>query len=49
MARVGTRRAAFWGAVGLVAIGANFLLEVAADRFPHLGLQKFTHYTHKGA
>ena len=43
------RKFAFWGAVGGVAILSNFLLELAADKFPSIGLQRFTEYTHKGA
>jgi hypothetical protein len=45
---VSFRRLAFWGAVGLVSILANFGLEVVADRYPQLGLAKFTAMTHKG-
>lgn len=43
------RRLSFWVAVGGVAILSNFLLEVANDRFPQLGLAKFTAFAHKGA
>jgi len=43
------RRAAFWVAVAGVSIIANFGIELAADKFPQLGLQKFVAYTHKGA
>lgn len=42
------RRLSFWIAVAGVSILANFGLEVAADRFPQLGLAKFVAYTHKG-
>jgi hypothetical protein len=42
------QRAAFWVTVAGVAILANFALELAADRFPQLGLQRFTQFTHKG-
>lgn len=42
------RRPAFWGAVALVSVLANFGLEVLSDRVPQLGLAKFTAYTHKG-
>jgi hypothetical protein len=47
--KVSHRRIAFWGAVGLVSIFANFALEVVADRVPQLGLARFVAYTHKGA
>jgi hypothetical protein len=43
------RRPAFWGAVALVSVGANFGIEVLADRFPNLGLRKFVAYTHRGS
>jgi hypothetical protein len=43
------RRLSFWLAVGGVAILANYTLEVAADKFPSLGLARFTAYTHRGA
>lgn len=42
------RRLAFWGAVAGVSIGANFLLEVVADKVPSLGLARFTAFTHRG-
>ncbi len=42
------RRIAFWGAVAVVSILANFGLELASDKFPQLGLARFTAYTHKG-
>jgi hypothetical protein len=42
------RRTAFWASVAVVSILANFGLEVIADRFPQLGLARFTAYTHKG-
>ncbi len=42
------RRLSFWGAVALVSILANFGLEVVAERYPQLGLAKFTAMTHKG-
>lgn len=48
MASRGSRRAAFWVAVGGVSILANFLLEVVSDRVPSLGLRQFTAYSHKG-
>jgi hypothetical protein len=44
----GTKRASFWLAVAGVSIIANFMLEIAADAFPQLGLARFTAYTHKG-
>jgi hypothetical protein len=43
------RRASFVGAVAAISILANFGLEVAADKFPQLGLARFTAYTHKGS
>jgi hypothetical protein len=43
------RRASFVGSVVVISILANFGLEVAADRFPQLGLARFTAYAHKGA
>lgn len=43
------RKLAFWGAVGLTSIIANFLLTFAAERVPSLGLARFTDYIHKGA
>lgn len=43
------RRASFWAAVAGVSILANFGLEVAAGRWPQLGLARFTAYAHKGA
>lgn len=43
------RRLAFWLAVGGVSILANFGLELAAEKFPNLGLSRFTAFTHKGA
>lgn len=42
------RRLSFWLAVGGVAILSNFALELAADKFPSLGLSRFTAYTHRG-
>jgi hypothetical protein len=42
------RRLSFWLAVGGVSILANFSLEVAAARFPQLGLARFTAFTHRG-
>ena len=43
------RRGAFILTVAVISILANFGLEVASDRFPQLGLARFTAYTHKGA
>lgn len=43
------RKVSFWFAVAGVAVLANYGLEVAADRFPNLGLARFTAYAHKGA
>lgn len=48
MSRRGSRRLAFWVAVGGVSILSQFTLEVVADRVPQLGLRKFVAYTHKG-
>lgn len=42
------KRAAFWGAVAGVSILANFGLELAARKFPHLGLARFVEFTHAG-
>jgi len=42
------RRVTFWLAVAGVAILANFGLEVATNRWPNLGLAKFTAFAHKG-
>lgn len=42
------KKAAFWVAVGGVSILANFALELAADKFPSLGLERFTTYVHRG-
>jgi hypothetical protein len=35
-------------AVAGVSVLANFGLEMAAQRFPNLGLARFTAFTHKG-
>lgn len=43
------RRLSFWGAVAGVSILANFGLEVITQRFPQLGLAKFTAFTHGSA
>jgi len=42
------RRAAFWVTVGGVAIFSNFLLELAAEKIPALGLQRLVAFTHRG-
>lgn len=42
------RRLTFWLGVAGVSILANFGLEVAAQRFPQLGLAKFANFTHGG-
>lgn len=43
------RKISFWLAVGGVSILSNFALELAATKYPQLGLAKFTTFTHKGA
>ncbi|HEV8674986.1 MAG TPA: hypothetical protein VGX21_13145 [Methylomirabilota bacterium] len=43
------RRASFWLAVAGVSLLANFAAEVAANRWPQLGLARFVAFTHKGA
>jgi hypothetical protein len=45
---VKTKRAAFWLAVGGVSILSNFALELAAQKFPSLGLTRLTEFTHRG-
>lgn len=42
------RKAAFWLAVGGVAILAQFTLELAARRVPFPGLQRFAAFVHSG-
>ena len=42
------RRAAFIGSVAVISILANFGLEVVTDRFPQIGLARFTAFTHRG-
>ena len=42
------KRVAFWGAVAVVAVAANFGVELLADKFPQSGLRSFVAYTHKG-
>jgi hypothetical protein len=43
------RRGAFIASVAVISILANFGLEVVNDKFPQLGLARFTAYTHKGS
>lgn len=43
------KRLSFWLAVGGVSLLANFAAELAADRWPQLGLARFVAFTHKGA
>ncbi len=44
------RRAVFWTTVGLVGgVVTPFLLEVAADRLPWVGLKKYVAYSHRGS
>lgn len=45
---MGTKKAAFWLAVGGVSILANFALELAADKVPSLGLSRLVAYIHRG-
>jgi len=42
------KKLGFWVAVGGVAIGANFVLELVARKFPHPGLVRFTEFVHSG-
>jgi hypothetical protein len=42
------RRAALIGAVAGISILANFGLELVSERWPQLGLARFTAYSHKG-
>lgn len=46
---MGGRRLTFWLGVAGVSILANFGLEVAAAKFPQLGLARFVAFTHRGA
>ena len=48
MASKKARKASFWVAVGGVSILANFGLELAAAKFPALGLRRFADFTHRG-
>lgn len=43
------RRLSFWIAVGGVSILANAALEIAATRFPSVGLARLAALTHAGA
>jgi hypothetical protein len=43
------RRLGFWLAVAGVSVLANFGLEVVTEKYPQLGLARFTAFTHKGA
>lgn len=43
------RRFTFWLGVAGVSILANFGLELAAARYPQLGLARFTAFTHHGS
>lgn len=45
---LGGKRLAFWGAVAGVSIMANFGLELAAHKWPQLGLARFVAFTHRG-
>jgi len=45
---VSGKRLSFWLAVAGVSILANFGLEVAAEKFPQLGLARFAAFTHQG-
>lgn len=42
------KRASFWLAVGGVALLANFAAELAAQKIPLPGLQKFVAFIHSG-
>jgi hypothetical protein len=42
------RRLAFWGGVAVVAVLANFGVELLADKVPSAGLKRFAAYSHKG-
>lgn len=42
------RRVSFWLGVAGVSLLANFGLELAAEKFPQLGLTRLTAFTHKG-
>lgn len=42
------RRTAFVLSVAGISILANFGVELVSDRWPQVGLARFTAYTHKG-
>jgi hypothetical protein len=42
------RKAAFWIAVGGVAVIANFAVELAAAKLPNGGLRNFVSFLHNG-
>jgi hypothetical protein len=42
------RRGAFIMSVAAISILANFGVELAAEKWPQLGLVRFTAFTHKG-
>lgn len=42
------RKAAFWLGVAGVAVLANFMVELAADRVPSAGFQQLVAFTHRG-
>lgn len=42
------KKAAFWIAVGGASILAQFAIELAADKIPSLGLERFVTYIHRG-
>jgi hypothetical protein len=46
--RLTGKKAAFWVAVGGVALLANFVVELAADKVPVPGLARFVSYIHRG-
>lgn len=46
--RMIVKKAAFWGAVGGVAILANFTVELAARKVPVPGLARFVSFIHCG-
>lgn len=46
---MGRQKAAFWVAVGGVSILSSFALELAARKFPQLGLTRFVSFVHAGS
>lgn len=42
------KKAAFWVAVGGVAVLSQFVVELAADKVPVPGLARFVSYIHRG-